>query len=669
MPNGFRTSRTVGGRPAGSATLQRRGLGDVETAMNLPAAQDIFGGVTPAFTMDDLRRAMAPGGRRGGGGTGLGVARGGGERRAREDELRRMREESRLRMQEMKAQADIAENMRRRAERSRKQEEYGKAVQMMEGIMGGAGRAHGMRSPHERREVLSAILGVGTERAHEGMMQTGRLLASQGAGGVATGPDPEPAASPYGFGGNPNPAALPFSPEASMALARQQYQQQLTPQQVAAMQTGAGFRGAPGTVMGSREEGGGIPETGLYQLHEGEQVIPAPEKLQEMVMDYVIDRQMGDQVGTRTKKKRKGKKGKAKDSYQEGTPEAMTALQQMLEIYQPHEQPFGPELTTTGGVPWSQIGIRPSETGMTQEGPMSGEEILTREALATLPDAPGMPSPMDDPETRPRGLPGEEGGPGASEMERRHRASMETRQMVADPSVHPQQALDRTAAERERMQGSDEREGKDATYGAEQGYEGTVTESRGEAGERKFTLEGSPYGMSERMEDRFDTETRQIEEMNDAARSHARYASQLLHYANQRPHSMAYEKIREMAADRLKMGQEIERAASMRQKQLDAMVATTGEQEARMAGAEIEAAGRVGAARETGAARVAAAERGGAQRQQQEAMERMAEVFRAYAGSEGVDEETMMANMQQLMQLFAMMGGFQEVMGGGLPNQ
>lgn len=335
--------------------------------------------------------------------------------------------------------------------------------------------------------------------------------------------------------------------------------------------------------------------------------------------------------------------------FEEGTEGTMEELMRMLgmEQYLQGEPPV--EEPMVGDVPMS-------ETAM---GPGTGERGL-QEALSTIPGPPGAPSPITQGPMGERPQTTEE-----NELSQR----MQSRMDVANPQLHPQEALDRVAGERERFTDADETQGKEASYGQHQGYEGKVTESRGEAGERKFELQGSPYDMDDRQADKFDRETRQIELMNDAARSHANYASRLLEYANERPHAMSYEKLRTMASDRLKMGQEIEKAAGMRQKQLQAMVSSQGEQQAKREAASIEAGGRVGAAQVGAQGRVQAAGVRGAGRQQEQMAERMAELFRAYAGAEDIDVESMEENFGQLMQLFSMMGGFQDVMGGGLPNQ
>ena len=243
----FRAKSRAGGQTT-RGSLKRQGLGDVSTQMSTTGrSPDIFKDVKSAFSMSDLRRAMR--------------GRGGGPqpRAGREDRREARGPRSRSGGYAPKGGREVSER--------------GRAGQMAQSLLASPGAYRG--DPFGAQNIQNMIGAIGIPAAQQGLMQSGQLLAGQG-GEAVTNPTALAARGQRGMGPN---------------------EQRALRQQMLAQGMGPGS---------SREEGGGVPETGMYQLHEGEEVVPAPEKLQEMVMDMMVDRQMGSKVGTRTKGKRKG---------------------------------------------------------------------------------------------------------------------------------------------------------------------------------------------------------------------------------------------------------------------------------------------------------------------------------------------------------------------------
>ena len=118
--------------------------------------------------------------------------------------------------------------------------DYGATAKSFFDMMGGH------RKPGDVRAMADWLKFIGPGRAHAGMMQTGELLGGQGGGGVILGPEEE--RTPVGMSGSPG-----------------------------AMPPPRGTRVGPGGVPLSREKGGTIPETGPYELHEGEVVVSADQ--------------------------------------------------------------------------------------------------------------------------------------------------------------------------------------------------------------------------------------------------------------------------------------------------------------------------------------------------------------------------------------------------------
>jgi hypothetical protein len=381
-----------------------------------------------------------------------------------------------------------------------------------------------------------------------------------------------------------------------------------------------------------RETGGGIPEDGWYFLHKEEQVVPAPKTLKSMLMGSMVEA------------------GSPEKGYQGGTPDARQSIMDLLFPV------GGPTVSRSENMLGSRAeGLTPEEI----------DERLSRDYQ--IPEYPGAPDYLADPENTTI------------------RRSKEAREQIADPDVHPQQALDSMAAERERLGLSGS---KPTSRPGEQGIEGlSISESpiserrstsfkgetlynRPETSQRmvkNYSLDqrpGSPEEAAaremEEMTRRLEKEQSDIQRLYDAANSHAQYAGNLLEYASKIQGTPAYENMRQMASDRLALAQEIERVASVRQKQLDTRQGAMGEQQARVAAAQIEAGGRVGAAKEAATGRQAIA----GQSREEALMNNIRQLVTSYAGIEGGDPDTQAQMVQDMLTLFLSLGGLRQGMAG-----
>lgn len=161
---------------------------------------------------------------------------------------------------------------------------------------------------------------IGPQAAHEGLMQTGRLLSSQGSGGVITGPMPGP--TPTGASGRPGTRGWERpsrSVRPSLAGARRAY--------------GSRGTGAGSYSLGSRERGtlpGTVPETGPYKLHAGEVVLEA-----DQVDEPLLAALMEDKLG-KTATGEIQPKGKKTEGYQAGSLSLPPGLGQI-----PADDPMG----------------------------------------------------------------------------------------------------------------------------------------------------------------------------------------------------------------------------------------------------------------------------------------------------------------------------------------
>lgn len=400
------------------------------------------------------------------------------------------------------------------------------------------------------------------------------------------------------------------------------------------------FRGS--TFLGagsSRETGGGIPEDGWYYLHQDEDVIPAPKTLKEMMVNRL-------------------QPGSPRTGYQTGTPRANENLYELMaRIF---SGPIDPDQERR-----NLEAAYATEPGL--EMPMDfGEEM-------GVPEPPGPPGPPSD-----------TGGNLVAEAQER-------RQMIADPDVHPQEALDLIASERERIKGPGG-QAMDQGRPEEMGIEGLevtespISERRSTSmfGEEHFTrpetsqetvksykLDQTPRSPEEAQGRKVEQATQaqekeqaEIDRLYEAANSHASYAANLLDYAGQNTGSPAYENLRTMASDRLALAQEIERVASVRKKQIDMKQAALGEQQAKVTASQIEAGGRVGAAQAGAQGRAAGA---GVDRQRM-IMDNLRHLVSTYAGIEGGDPEEQAQMVQEMLNIFMTMGGLQEGLAGGLPD-
>lgn len=175
-----------------------------------------------------------------------------------------------------------------------------------------------------------------------------------------------------------------------------------------------------------------------------------------------------------------------------------------------------------------------------------------------------------------------------------------------------------------------------------------LTVGRGARGERSFKLVGEPEAPGVAETRNLEQEQGAIDALRETARGHARFAEQLLMYANQRPNADSSSRLRDMAKDRLAMGREIAQVAETRSKDLTARQQVRAEQEAK------EVVGRMAAGAKAGETRASLAKTGS--ERQTQAMKAMGDLFSAYAKREDVEPEQIQALLMQLMQSAAGVG-------------
>ncbi len=166
------------------------------------------------------------------------------QRRAEEAAQRMAQQDHKRKMELMQHQANLQRQQQLRAQR----DEQGRATQMAAAMGRLNPRSAAAAGPFAVQNLAGLIGAIGTDRAHEGLMQTGRLIAQMGGQAAAAnaGMVQQPQASPryMGMSGSPT-SRLP------------------------AMQQAMGYK--KGSVPGT------VPKTGPYELHEGEVVISADQ--------------------------------------------------------------------------------------------------------------------------------------------------------------------------------------------------------------------------------------------------------------------------------------------------------------------------------------------------------------------------------------------------------
>lgn len=439
-----------------------------------------------------------------------------------------------------------------------------------------------------------------------------------------------------------------------------------------------GNRYTPGDVTvptygpgSSRKTGGHIPEDGWYYLHEGEDVVPTPKTLRDLMVGRMKAPANNPGPGGRYQA---GTSAGREIIYPEGVAlERGDILELMRRAMQPEESGsmFEPSQLMPGideTSPYAAgkgIGPIPSYMGG-----------ATRTSSFEIPEEPTDPK-----------MGHSRGEMIVQEAERRRR-------MVADPDVHPEEAFAHLRGEQDRIRRAST-QGRTSSPGGYLGIEGASVEelplserrqtaslkgqplyNRVEAPEgqttvKKYTIDQTARTPEEAESRRAEEDTRraefedqEIERLNEAANSHAAYAAELLQYAGQNYGSPVYDAIREMAAGRLQLAQQMERAAAQRSKQRDARQAAMAESQARVIAADLEAKGRMGAADLTG--------RAGLQKSQSDKqtaiMNNLRGLAQSFAGIEDADPEAQEQLLREFMQAFIMLGGMQEAFGGGLPN-
>ena len=183
-------------------------------------------------------------------------------------------------------------SMRSQDQRDRWDEAYKYASGMIHGGQGGWG---GEGTDLKSTEMLARqIYAMGPERAHEGSMQYGRLMA--GMAGQVAGAAGQQGSTMAARGINPQ-SGLPFGQTTPYSLARTSF---------------------PMISGQSAEKGGRVPKTGTYKLHKGETVIP--KKLSDVILPSIA--------------KGRKSKGKARAGYQAGKPEGQgIPLSSLIEWY------------------------------------------------------------------------------------------------------------------------------------------------------------------------------------------------------------------------------------------------------------------------------------------------------------------------------------------------
>ena len=129
-----------------------------------------------------------------------------------------------------------------------------------------------IRLPSAKRDLGTWLNYIGAGRAHEGLMQTGRLLGQGGSGGGGGG---------GGVTGRETPSRFLFGGVRPGSRAGGGYGASRINEGLLGAATGPGPE--PGRVyteedfLPTREKGGTIPKTGPYELHEGEIVVSADQ--------------------------------------------------------------------------------------------------------------------------------------------------------------------------------------------------------------------------------------------------------------------------------------------------------------------------------------------------------------------------------------------------------
>ncbi len=632
---GFQASRTTRrrGQPGDvRSSLTRRGLGNVTSSMNVTPGEGFGQEIEQAFSLDDLKTLMRN--------------RHHGQRAGQRRALGRGRQSSKDRNP---GYQDIQDE-RRRMREARNMSILAKGMQPKQGgrkpdilalanMFGGNARTPG---PFQPTSQTATQFGLSQIAPYSGMLFGGQSGAS--AGGSA-------AQQPFPIEG-PSPEPSPYS------------------------QMGPNEQRAWLEKIPSKEEGGGIPKTGVYQLHEGEQVIPAPEKLQEMVMDMMLGRQ------SKGKKKGKGYE-EGTVGYQEGTDGAARAI--MEAIFGPTGgDPYYGEEEGFVGPPESLAEMSPEEKSFVsgplgrlfgsgseldeEGGELARHKVAAQRRLGPEPDdyEPAWKEVVQGLAFGPQGPPA--GSPFAAQPEQAAEPPPAQPQMMGPPTPLPQAAPSPEPSPFQGYTGQvSESVGEAGTSKGYSGIFGESTERKG--GERSFQLTGTPETPGEAQKRQFDKETEAIGIMNDEASSLTRSAATFRSYAEQRPNSPAADNLREMAKEREARAQSLGKNASMRKKQMDEMQAFQGQAEAQQIAARLEAQGRLGAAQiETeGKAREGQADR--QSREASDALKRMTEIFRGYAGTEGVDPEQLEKIFEYLMPLFMNAASVEAATGnGGLPN-
>lgn len=404
----------------------------------------------------------------------------------------------------------------------------------------------------------------------------------------------------------------------------------------------------------SRKTGGGIPKDGWYYLHAQEEVVPAPKTLRDMMMGKMVR-------NPAPKGSPPSRNPHSRESFETGTRSLWDVIKQ---------------LTSAEPMPSDEEALQMWLGQKDEESDTTDPRLLTDPQLSkeyNIPSGPGE-RPAPDPEVQ------------AMELRRRN---------VADPDVDMRTAMASMAQERQRFgQGASDGRKMDQRP-SESGIEGLsiseepLSERRqtatlggqalynrpeapaGQTSVKKYTLDQTPRTDQERrareaetLQRELDSQRAEVDRLNEAAYSHSQMASKLLDYAAQNQGSSIYESLRQQASDRLALAQQMERMAAQQAKMLDAKASKLGELQTNLAVAQIEAGGRVGAAEAEARGREAVS----GQQGQQQILNSLRQLATAFSGIEGGDPDTQEQMIQQMMQLFLMLGGLQEAFGGGLPN-
>jgi hypothetical protein len=296
-------------------------------------------------------------------------------------------------------------------------------------------------------------------------------------------------------------------------------------------------------ALGSRERGGGIPKTGLYQLHEGETVIPSEKTLQQMLVERIA----GDKMKSAGRGRTKGVK---KRSYQTGTDDAQAMMDLVM----------------------SRLGIRP---GIGRAQPPRTEGELREEVERRRGSMEGFSMPGG---SRP-GLFGE-GSAAAGPSPYKLPPEPTVKEGVEGPPVPPE------------YEAPLEIEGVEA-FEPSAGYERSkVTKTEGEGGIPSYELTSVPETGNEKMDAALKKAADEIDNLRSAARRHSDAASSFMMYAHERPNSPAADKMMEMATNRMAMSKQFEGQGMRLQKQMDDRIARMSEALATTQAAAMEAGGQ-----------------------------------------------------------------------------